>query len=261
MEESAGHLPPERVALCITCLGDVFSPEVGIATVRLLRRLGVRVAFPEGQTCCGQPAFNAGFRQQARLVAQRNLRIFAAYDYVVVPSGSCTAMFRHFYPDLFADDPVLGEQAESLARRTYELSEFLVRVMQVEGCGATFAGKIGYHPSCHLARELGVVDEPRRLITHVAGAELVPMDFAEQCCGFGGTFAVKYPQISDAMLQKKILGLKRAGAETLVSCDAGCLLQLAGRLHRLGESVRVMHLAELLNASTSREEGHDAPGS
>jgi L-lactate dehydrogenase complex protein LldE len=133
--------------------------------------------------------------------------------------------------------------------------------MQVEGCGATFAGKIGYHPSCHLARELGVVDEPRRLITHVAGAELVPMDFAEQCCGFGGTFAVKYPQISDAMLQKKILGLKRAGAETLVSCDAGCLLQLAGRLHRLGESVRVMHLAELLNASTSREEGHDAPGS
>jgi L-lactate dehydrogenase complex protein LldE len=241
-------------------LGDIFFPEVGIATVRLLRRLGVQVDFPEAQTCCGQPAFNAGFRQQARLVAQRNLSIFADYAYVVVPSGSCTAMFRHFYPDLFADDPVLGEQAESLAQRTYELSEFLVRILQVEGCGATFSGRVGYHPSCHLSRELGVVDEPRRLITHVSGAELVPMDFAEQCCGFGGTFAVKYPQISDAMLQKKILALKRAGAEALVSCDAGCLLHIAGRLHRLGEPVRVMHLAELLNASTSREGGHDAPG-
>jgi L-lactate dehydrogenase complex protein LldE len=210
MEESVGHMPPERVALCITCLGDIFSPEVGIATVRLLRRLGVRVAFPEGQTCCGQPAFNAGFRQQARLVAQRSLRIFAAYDYVIVPSGSCTAMFRHFYPDLFADDPVLGEQAEALAQRTYELSEFLVRIMQVESCGATFAGKIGYHPSCHLARELGVVDEPRRLITHVAGAELVPMDFAEQCCGFGGTF------LAQADLGLSGVGYVIAETDTLV---------------------------------------------
>jgi L-lactate dehydrogenase complex protein LldE len=260
MHESVARPRPARVALCITCLGEVFFPEVGVATVRVLRRLGLQVDFPSGQTCCGQPAFNAGFQQQARRVAQRYLAIFAEYDYVVVPSGSCTAMLRHFYPLLFAEDPVLGEQAESLAQRTYELSEFLVRVMGVESVGATFAGKVGYHPSCHLARELGVVDAPPRLIAHVAGVELVPLEFAEQCCGFGGTFAIKYPQISDAMLQKKLAGLKDAGADTLVSCDAGCLLQIAGRLRRLGETVRVMHLAELLNASGGTVEGRHAPG-
>jgi L-lactate dehydrogenase complex protein LldE len=260
MEEVSSRPRPTRVALYITCLGDALFPAVGIATVRLLRRLGLQVDFPLEQTCCGQPAFNAGFRHQARLVAQRNLRIFADYDYVVVPSGSCTAMFRHFYPELFADDPMRGEQAESLAQRTYELSEFLVRIMGVEDVHAKFPSKIGYHPSCHLSRELGVLDEPRRLMAHVEGAELVPMDFAEQCCGFGGTFAVKYPHISDAMLQKKIAALQRAGADTLVSCDSGCLLHLAGRLRRLGETIRVMHLAELLAADACTEEQHHAPG-
>lgn len=252
MAEHIGRPPPSRVALCVTCLGDVFYPEAGEATVRILRRLGLRVDFPPGQTCCGQPAFNAGFRQHARAVARRNLAIFADYEYVVVPSGSCTAMFRQFYPELFADDPVLGEQAESLAARTYELSEFLVRVMRVENLGAVFRGKVAYHASCHLLRELGVADEPRRLLAQVAGTELVDMELAEQCCGFGGTFAIKYPQISDAMLQKKIAALKRAGANTLVSCDMGCLLHMAGRLQRQGESIRVMHLAELLAA---RQEG------
>lgn len=260
MDESVGPSHPAGVALWITCLGDALFPEVGIATVQLLRRLGLTVAFPQAQTCCGQPAFNAGFRAQARLVAQRHLAIFAPYEYVVVPSGSCTAMIRHFYPELFAADPVLGEQAESLAQRTYELSEFLVRVLKIDRCEAVFSGQIGYHPSCHLARELGVVDEPRQLISHVQGATLVPMDFAEQCCGFGGSFAVKYAQISDAMLRKKITALKQSGADTLVSCDAGCLLHLAGRLQRLGETVRVMHLAELLNAGRDEKERHDASG-
>lgn len=239
---------PARVALCVTCLGDAICPEVGEATVRLLVRLGIAVDFPLSQTCCGQPALNAGFRGQARAVAQRNLDIFASYDAIVVPSGSCAAMFRHFYPDLFADDPVLGEKATTLASRTYELSEFLVHVLGLDNVGAVFPGKVAYHASCHLFRELGVKDAPRRLLAHVTGTEVVDMDMAEQCCGFGGTFAVKYPHLSDAMLHTKITALKRAGVDTVVSCDSGCLLHMAGRLHRQGDTIRVMHLAEVLNA-------------
>lgn len=249
MVESASRPRPARVALFVTCLGDVFYPEVGEATVRLLHRLGIAVDFPLGQTCCGQPAFNAGFHQPAREVARRNLQLFADAESIVVPSGSCTAMWRVFYPELFANDPVLGAQADALAARTYELSEFLVNVLGIDRVGAVFHGKVAYHASCHLLRELGVVEAPRRLLAQVQGAELVPMDLAEQCCGFGGTFAVKYPAISDAMLQKKIASLKRSGADTLVSCDAGCLMHIAGRLRRQGESIRVLHLAELLNAS------------
>jgi L-lactate dehydrogenase complex protein LldE len=242
---------PARVSLFVTCLGDVFYPEVGEATVRLLHRLGIAVDFPRGQTCCGQPAFNAGFRQPAKDVARRNLTLFADAEYIVVPSGSCAAMWRVFYPELFADDPVLGERAEALATRTYELAEFLVHVVGVERLGAVFHGKVTYHASCHLLRELGVAEAPCQLISQVEGTELVPMDLAEQCCGFGGTFAVKYPEISDAMLQKKIASLKRAGADTLVSCDAGCLMHIAGRLRRQGETIRIMHLAELLNAGSA----------
>lgn len=234
---------PSRVALFVTCLSDMFYPEAGEATVRLLHRLGIAVDFPLGQTCCGQPAFNAGFRQQARDVARRNLALFAEAAYIVVPSGSCTSMWRIVYPELFADDPILGEQAEALASRTYELSEFLVKVVGVERLGAVFPGTVAYHASCHLLRELGVAQEPRRLLSQVAGTTYVTMDLEEQCCGFGGTFAVKYPEISDAMLQKKIASLKRAGADTLVSCDVGCLMHIAGRLRRQGETIRVMHLA------------------
>lgn len=260
MVELAGRPQALCVALFVTCLGDVFYPEVGEATVRVLRRLGIDVAFPLAQTCCGQPAFNAGFRQQAKAVARRNLTIFADYDYMIVPSGSCAAMFRVFYPELFADEPALAGQAKALAQRTYELSEFLVNVIGVEQVGAVFAGKVAYHASCHLLRELGVIDAPRRLITQVQGTELVPLDLEAQCCGFGGTFAVKYPEISDAMLGKKIASIKRAGVDTVVSCDAGCLMHMAGRLHRQGETVRVMHLAELLNARAPAEEEQRAPG-
>lgn len=258
MADLRGRPLPSRVALFVTCLGDMFYPEAGEATVRLLHRLGIAVDFPLGQTCCGQPAFNAGFQQQAREVARRNLSLFAEAEYIVIPSGSCTSMWRIFYPELFADDPVLGEQAEALAARTYELSEFLVKVVGVERLGAVFHGKVAYHASCHLLRELGVAQEPRRLLSHVAGAEYVSMDLEEQCCGFGGTFAVKYPEISDAMLHKKIASLKRAGADTLVSCDAGCLMHIAGRLRRQGDSIRVMHLAELLNMQ-ARPDAPQAP--
>lgn len=252
MTEPTGRQRPKRVALFVTCLGDAFYPQVGEATVRLLHRLGMAVDFPLGQTCCAQPAFNAGFHDQARQVAARNLELFAEHEYVVVPSGSCTAMIRLFYADLFAEDPDLRRQAESLASRTYELSEFLCNVVGLDDVGAAFPGKVAYHASCHLQRELGVTDAPRRLISQVEGIEACDAEMSEQCCGFGGTFAVKYPEISSAMLEKKIASLQRAGADTLVSCDAGCLMHITGRLRRQGMDVRVLHLAELLNA------GHDA---
>lgn len=260
MTERVGRQRPSRVALFITCLADAFYPEVGEATVRLLHRLGIAVDFPQAQTCCGQPAFNAGFRSEARAVARRNLEIFAQAEYILVPSGSCTAMWRVFYPELFADDPVLGEQAEALAARTYELSEFLVKVLGVADVGAAYSGTVAYHASCHLLRELGVGEEPQRLLAHIEGAQVATMDMANQCCGFGGTFAVKYPDISDAMLQKKIAQIKAKGADTLVSCDAGCLMHIAGRLRRQGDAIRVMHLAELLNTQRMPEGHHGASG-
>jgi len=260
MSQPGSDLPPTRVALCITCLGDLFYPEIGEATVCLLRQAGYVVDFPEAQTCCGQPAFNAGFRHEATVVARRNLDIFADYAYIVVPSGSCASMFRHFYADLFAHDGVLSQQAEQLAARTYELSEFLTDVVHLDRLDAVYHGKVAYHASCHLLRELGVREAPRQLMRLVAGVEVVGMDLEEQCCGFGGAFAVKYPPISDAMLQKKIASLKRSGADTLVSCDAGCLLHIAGRLRRLGESVRIMHLAELLTQREAPPGDACAPG-
>ena len=260
MTEPTGRQRPTRVALFVTCLGDAFYPQVGEAVVRLLHRLGIAIDFPLGQTCCAQPAFNAGFHHQARQVAQRNFALFADYEYVVVPSGSCTAMMRLFYPDLFAEDPHLYQQAKSLAARTYELSEFLFNVVGTDDVGATFAGKVAYHASCHLQRELGVTEAPRRLLSRVAGVEACDAEMSEQCCGFGGTFAVKYPEISSAMLEKKIASLQRAGADTLVSCDAGCLMHIAGRLRRRGMDVRVMHLAELLNTGHNAEEPRHAPG-
>lgn len=260
MAQPASDLPPQRVALCITCLGDLFYPEIGEATVRLLRQAGYQVEFPAAQTCCGQPAFNAGFRREATTVARRNLDIFADYAYIVVPSGSCASMFRHYYTELFARDAVLLKQAEQLAARTYELSEFLTDVAHLDHLDAVYHGKVAYHASCHLLRELGIREGPRQLLRLVAGVDAVSMDLEEQCCGFGGTFAVKYPQISDAMLQKKIASLKRSGADTLVSCDAGCLLHIAGRLRRLGESVRIMHLAELLTCRQGRQGDPYAPG-
>ena len=260
MTEPTGCQRPKRVALFVTCLGDAFYPQVGEATVRLLHRLGIAVDFPLGQTCCAQPAFNAGFHDQARQVAQRNLLLFADYEYVIVPSGSCTAMIRLFYADLFAEDPDLRVQAESLASRTYELSEFLCNIVGIDDVGAAFPGKVAYHASCHLQRELGVTDAPRRLISRVAGIEACDAEMSEQCCGFGGTFAVKYPEISSAMLEKKIASLQRAGADTLVSCDAGCLMHIAGRLRRQGMDVQVLHLAELLNAGHEVEESQHASG-
>ena len=238
--------PRFRVALFITCLADQFFPQVGECAADVLRRLGVEVIFNPAQTCCGQPAFNTGYREEARAVAARMLDLFDGADYVVAPSGSCTTMVRVFYPELFAEDAGRLEKVERLRRRLFEFSEFLVKVLKVEDVGASFHGRVTYHDSCHLLRELGIESEPRRLIRAVRGIEFVEMQDYRLCCGFGGTFSVKFPEVSVAMGEDKIRAATEAGAEYLVANDSGCLMHLAGVIHRQGLPVRTMHLAELL---------------
>jgi len=237
-----------RVSLFITCLADQFYPGVGEAAVRVLRRLGVKVSFNAAQTCCGQPAFNTGYRDEARQVASRTLDLFAntPADYIVSPSGSCTSMMRVFYRELFEHDPARAAQAQALAGRVFELSEFLVKVLKVDDVGARFAHRVAYHDSCHLLRELGVSEEPRRLLRAVRGAELVELGDNRVCCGFGGTFAVKFPEVSVAMGEDKIKAATAGGAEYLVANDSGCLMHLAGLIHRQNAPIKTVHLAEVL---------------
>lgn len=236
-----------KVALMITCLGDIFRPQVGVATVRLLRRLGVGVEFPANQTCCGQPFFNSGYPSHARDVARHTIEVFdqASVDTVVVPSGSCAAMVKCEYPELFHDDAKWHDRAVALGQRTHELTDFLVNVLGREDVGATFHGKVTYHYACHL-RALKAKNESIRLLNAVQGVEYVPLDGIDDCCGFGGSFAVRFPQISGAIVQDKAQAIIRTGADVVVSTDTGCLMNISGRLHRLGSSVRAMHLAELL---------------
>jgi L-lactate dehydrogenase complex protein LldE len=235
-----------RVGLFITCLGDQFFPQVGEQTAKLLRRVGATVSFNSAQTCCGQPAFNTGYGEEARAVAARNLELFDDVDYVVAPSGSCTSMVRVFYQELFADDPPRLAKAEQLGKKFYELSEFLVNVAHVEDVGASFPHRVTYHDACHLLRELGVEDEPRRLLRAVRGIELVEMQDFKLCCGFGGTFSVKFPEVSVAMAADKARAALEAGAEYLVANDSGCLMHLAGTIHRERLPLKTLHLAELL---------------
>ncbi len=235
-----------HVALFITCLGDQFFPHVGECAVNILRRLGVQVTFNPAQTCCGQPAFNTGYRKEARTVAARVLGLFDDVDYVVAPSGSCTAMVRVFYPELFEGDPELQRKAKELGARFFEFSEFLVKVLRVEDVGASFSHRVTYHDSCHLYRELHVEEEPRRLIRAVKGAELIEIQDHRLCCGFGGTFSVKFPEVSVAMGQDKLRAAAEAGAEYLVANDSGCLMHLAGLIHRQRSPLKTLHLAELL---------------
>jgi L-lactate dehydrogenase complex protein LldE len=235
----------------VTCLGDIFRPQVGVAMVRLLRRLGVAVEFPAGQTCCGQPLFNSGYPQHARDVARHTIEIFrrAPVDAVVVPSGSCAAMVKVEYPELFHADPAWHARAVELAGRTHELSDFLVNVLGREDVGASFSGKVTYHYACHL-RALGLKDEAVRLIRAVRGVEYVPLDGLEDCCGFGGSFAVRFPEVSGAMVDDKVRAILRTGAGTVLATDSGCLMNIAGRLHRIGTSIRAIHLVELLASGT-----------
>ncbi|HXG91234.1 MAG TPA: (Fe-S)-binding protein [Blastocatellia bacterium] len=239
-----------KASLFVTCVVDQMFPRVGLAMAELLTRLGVEITFNAEQTCCGQPAFNTGYREEAREVARHMLDVFEreleTSDYIVAPSGSCVTMVRKFYVELFADDDKDRLRAERVAARTFELSEFLVRVLGIEDTSASYDGRVTYHDSCHLLRELGIASEPRRLIQQVRGAELVEMDRADACCGFGGTFSVRFPEISTAIAEEKIASIERSGADTIVACDSSCLMQIAGLLARRGSNVRCLHIAELL---------------
>ena len=235
-----------KASIMITCLGEMFFPEVGVAMVKLLRRLGVTVDFPPGQTCCGMPLFNSGYHHDAALVAARTVKLFAQAEHVVVPSGSCAWMVKTEYPGLLKDDPALRTQAEALARKTHELSQFLVEVLGVTTVASPFQGRVTYHDSCHLLRELHVEEEPRRLLRAVRGIELLEMQDYKLCCGFGGTFSVKFPEVSVAMGLDKMQAAQQAGAEYLVANDAGCLMHLAGLIHRQRSPLKTLHLAELL---------------
>ena len=242
---------PTRASLFVTCIVDQLYPEVGVSVVRVLRDAGVNVDFPEGQTCCGQPLYNSGFTAEARKLAERTLDILGDREYVIVPSGSCGAMMRVFYLDLFADDPEMLARAKRLSQRVYEFTEFLVDVVGYEpGSGDETEGgsTVAYHPSCHLLREMEVTEAPVRLLDGAPGVERVELPDAEQCCGFGGTFAVKYPHISEEMLADKIAAATSSGADTLTACDMGCLMHIGGAVSRQGLPFRVRHIAQVLDA-------------
>jgi len=245
--------PSVSADLYVTCIIDQLYPEVGVSAVKVLRRLGVKVGFPGNQTCCGQPVYNTGFNNQARTLAKRVLEQFRDSEYVVVPSGSCAATIRVFYLELFADDPDLLAQAKTLAAKTYEFSEFLVNVLKVEDasvCGAAHQGTAAYHPSCHLLRELGVKTEPQKLLSSVPGLQEKKLEGAEICCGFGGTFSVKFPHISEGMVADKIANVQASGADTLVACDMSCLMNMGGALNRQESDIKVRHLAQILDADS-----------
>ena len=241
---------PKRVTLFVTCIVDQMWPAVGAGALAVLRRVGCTVDFDSRQTCCGQPAFNTGYRDDARAVARHFIEVFeeSSADAIVSPSGSCTAMIKH-YPALFAEDDHWRGRAMAIASRAHELSAFLIHEVGVEDVGASYSGRITWHDACHALRDLKLKSEPRRLLRHVRGAELVELASAEACCGFGGTFSVKYPEISVAMLDRKIDEIESAGVDAVVSGDASCLMQIGGRLSRRGSAVRAMHLAEVLAGS------------
>jgi L-lactate dehydrogenase complex protein LldE len=238
--------PRMRVALCATCLVDQFFPEVGIATVKVLRHLGVDVAFPEEQTCCGQIGFNGGYRREAADVARHFIDVFEPYDHIVVPSGSCTSMVKVFYRELFASDPDMLERANAVGEKTHELTDFIVNVLGVTDIGSVSQGLVTYHDACHLLRELHISEEPRSLIENVRGVELQEMTKAETCCGFGGLFSVKFPEVSTAILDDKLVSIEESGAGAVVANDCGCLMHMEGAMRRRGLATRPLHIAQLL---------------
>jgi L-lactate dehydrogenase complex protein LldE len=246
---------PEAVYLFGTCLVDLIYPQAGLAAVELIEREGVRVIFPQGQTCCGQPPFNSGYRAEARAVARAQLALFPKPIPVVVPSGSCGAMLHAHYPELFRGEPEQAA-AEAFAARVWEWSEFMVRVLRVRLEDRGPPVRVTYHPSCHLLRELGVRDAPRALLASLAAVELLPLPEAEECCGFGGTFAVKMQGLSEAMLADKCRAVAQSGADVLVSMDSGCLINIGGALARQGRPTRCLPLPQFIAERTGA--GHAA---
>jgi L-lactate dehydrogenase complex protein LldE len=239
-----------RVALFVTCLVDLYRPNVGFSAIQLLEEAGCQVEVPQAQTCCGQPAYNTGDRATARDLARAVIREFLPYEHCVVPSGSCGGMIAHHFPGLFADDPEWRGRAEALAAKTHELVSFLTDVMGMERVAARYDGVVAYHDSCAGLRELGVRAQPRRLLGSVQGLSLRELKDPELCCGFGGTFCVKYPEISTRMVADKTRDIAATGADTVLAGDMGCLLNIAGRLRREGTPIRVRHVAEVLAGRT-----------
>jgi L-lactate dehydrogenase complex protein LldE len=244
------EIRPRRVGLFVTCLVDLFRPSVGFAAVKLLEGAGCVVEVPETQVCCGQPAYNSGDRADARAIARQVIEAFEGFDYVVAPSGSCAGMLRKHYPVLFEDDPEMAPRARALASRCFELVSFLTDVLGVTAVHAKFAGSVTYHDSCSSLREMGASEQPRALLRTVEGLSLSEADDREVCCGFGGTFSIKYPDISNAMVTAKTAALTRTGADLVLGGDLGCLMNIAGKLSREGSPVRVRHVAEILAGET-----------
>ncbi|MDX2003646.1 MAG: (Fe-S)-binding protein [Meiothermus sp.] len=240
-----------KVALFVTCLADQFYAQAGVDTVKLLRKLGCSVEFPEAQTCCGQPAYNAGYWAEAKQVAEHTMKVFAEAEYVVLPSGSCATMVRTFYPELYRDNPKMFSRASDLSAKTYELAEFIVKVLGVSKLGSGLAGKrIAYHFGCHALRELGIKQEPIALLRN-AGAEVVDWAAAEECCGFGGLFSVKLPEVAVSMADRKLDTLPKGGElDFLTSADGGCMLHLSGRIENRKLTVPVRPLASVLWEAT-----------
>jgi L-lactate dehydrogenase complex protein LldE len=244
-KDIAPGAPGPRVGLFVTCLVDLIRPAVGFAAVKLLEDAGCTVDVP-AQTCCGQPAFNSGDRATTRAIAEQVIAAFEPYDHVVAPSGSCAGMLKKHYPELFEGDAAWAPRVERFCVKTYELVSFLVDVLKVETVAASFEGAVTYHDSCSGLRELGIKAQPRKLLGSVPGLTINEMHDADVCCGFGGTFCVKYPDISNTIVTKKAEHIAASGAETLLAGDLGCLMNMAGRLQRLGKPVKARHIAEVL---------------
>lgn len=242
---------PPRVALFVTCLVDLMRPSVGFAAVKLLEQSGCTVEVPTAQTCCGQPAYNSGDKTTAADLARQTIAACEGHDYIVAPSGSCAGMLKAHYPKLLADDPAWAKRAQAFAAKTHELISFLVDVRGMTAVTQTLIAKATYHDSCSGLRELRIKDQPRKLLASVEGLELVEMSDCEICCGFGGTFAVKYGDISNAMVEKKCANISESGADLVLAGDLGCLLNMAGKLRRDGQTAKARHVAEVLAGELS----------
>ncbi len=236
----------KSVTLFVQCLVDSLYPEVGTSMVRLFEKMEIPFNIPVDQTCCGQPAFNAGYRKEATVAAKRFIEIFEDSQVIVCPSGSCVDMVKHQYPGLFENGSSWQKRALGISSKIFEFTEYLVDVLGLEDVGARFEGRVTYHESCHLSRNLGVKDQPRRLIAHVQDCQLIEMEHADKCCGFGGTFAVKFPDISTAILEEKIDHIIQAGVDAVVGCDISCLMNIQGMLSRKNSSIKTLHIAQLL---------------
>jgi L-lactate dehydrogenase complex protein LldE len=237
---------PRKVILFIPCLVEHFLPQVGEATARVLSRTGMEVVYPGGQTCCGQMQFKTGCQEEARRAARHFIPVFQGEELVVSPSGSCVGMVRNHYPELFRDDPVWFSRAQSLAQRTFELTEFIVDVVGIEDLGAEWSGTGVYHDSCQVSRVLGVREQPRTLLSRVRNLRMVEMDHQETCCGFGGVFSFEFPVVSERMTEDKVAEIAASGAEFVISAEPSCLLNIGGYLKKMGQQIRPLHIAEIL---------------